>query len=56
MNSLLLGYIGPETVLPVTSALAAIGGAFLVFGGYLRRKFVGALNVCLRRTDDDNED
>lgn len=56
MNIWLMAYIGPETVLPVTSALAAIGGAFLMCGGYLRRKVAGALNVCFRRTHEDDED
>jgi hypothetical protein len=56
MNIWLLAYIGPETVLPVTSALAAIGGAFLMFGGYLRRKVAGALSVCFGQTEEDDED
>jgi len=29
---MLLAYFGPETVLPVTSALAGIAGFFLMFG------------------------
>lgn len=32
----LLAYVGPETVLPVASALAAIAGVFLTFGRYIR--------------------
>jgi hypothetical protein len=48
----LLGYIGPETVLPIASALAAVGGFFLAFGGrvlqpfrWCYRKFSGKLPV-----------
>ncbi len=37
MDSVVFAYIGPETVIPVTSALAAIGGALLMFGGMIRR-------------------
>lgn len=40
----LLAYVGPETILPLTSALAAIGGAFLMFGRYVR---IG-LSWCVR--------
>ena len=36
MLHLVLGYVGPETVLPVASALAAIAGVFLTFGRYIR--------------------
>ena len=28
----ILGYFGPETIMPVASILAAVGGAFLMFG------------------------
>ncbi len=28
----IFGYVGPETILPVASALAAIGGIFLAMG------------------------
>lgn len=56
MNSFLVAYIGPETVLPVTSALAAVGGAVMLFGGYVRRKCAAAWNVCFRGTEEDDED
>ena len=36
---LVIAYIGPETVLPLTSALAAIGGVLLMFW----QRFVGLL-------------
>ena len=35
--SSLLGYIGPETILPLTSALAAIGGGVMLFWTTIRR-------------------
>ncbi|MEQ8846229.1 hypothetical protein [Botrimarina sp.] len=36
MSSLLIAYIGPETILPLTSVLAAIGGAAMMFWGRVR--------------------
>lgn len=41
---MLLAYIGPETVLPLTSALAAAGGVLLMFG----RRIRDGLLWCLR--------
>lgn len=40
----LLGYIGPETVMPIVSVLAAIGGALMLVG----RSFLRAVtrSVC----------
>ena len=35
MNQLLLAYLGPETVLPIASALAAIVGALMIVWRYL---------------------
>lgn len=37
-------YVGPETILPVTSALAAIAGLFLAMG----RSVKGVLGVMFR--------
>ena len=42
---LILAYIGPETILPLGSILAAIGGVALMFWSYLR----GAAAWCLGR-------
>jgi hypothetical protein len=42
---LLLAYIGPETILPLGSILAAIGGVALMFWGYVR----GAAAWCVSR-------
>jgi hypothetical protein len=36
----LFAYIGPETILPATSALAAIGGIVLAFGRSATRPLV----------------
>lgn len=44
MRSLLLAYVGPETVVPVTSALAAIGGALLMGWSYVK----AFLRYCFR--------
>jgi hypothetical protein len=33
---LLLAYVGPETIVPLGSLLAAIGGVALVFWNYVR--------------------
>lgn len=41
-GALLLSYIGPETVLPLTSVLAGIGGIVLIFW----RHFVLATKKC----------
>jgi hypothetical protein len=40
MHSILLGYVGPETVLPVASAFAAIVGAILLFAKSIWRSIV----------------
>lgn len=45
----LLTYIGPETVVPVTSALAALGGLLLMFGGYVRRAAGKCVRLIVRR-------
>jgi hypothetical protein len=47
----LFAYIGPDTALPVTSALAALAGILLIFWGYLR---VAGKKVfcCFRRKED----
>jgi hypothetical protein len=43
MPIFLLAYIGPETVLPVGSVLAALGGMTLMFWNYLRSAAVWCL-------------
>jgi hypothetical protein len=44
-----LAYIGPETILPATSALAAAGGVLLLAGRHIKR-FFGRIAGCLRRS------
>ena len=45
----LFGYIGPETLLPLTSILAAIGGVFVMFWNTIRRSTGWCLNLFRRR-------
>jgi hypothetical protein len=40
MQSILFGYVGPDTVLPVASAFAAIIGAILMFAKSIWRGLV----------------
>lgn len=42
---LMVAYIGPDVLLPVASALAAIGGMFLMFG----RRVVGFFRMIGQR-------
>ena len=37
MDGILFAYFGPESMLPVTSVIAACGGAFMIFGRGLVR-------------------
>ena len=55
MFNLMLAYVGPETVLPVTSALAAIGGAFMLFGGWIKNVCFGGIRRLLRRGAEEVE-
>jgi hypothetical protein len=45
---MLLGYIGPDTVLPVASALAAIVGALLICGRYIWQLAARAVRFVFR--------
>jgi hypothetical protein len=47
---LILAYIGPETILPLGSILAAIGGVALMFWGYIRAAFAWCI-ARVRRSD-----
>jgi hypothetical protein len=42
---LLVAYVGPETIVPLASILAAIGGVALMFWNHVRAAFAW----CLRR-------
>ena len=46
----MLAYIGPETVVPLASVLAAIGGVFMMFWSTIRRW----LTWCLRNFKRDS--
>jgi hypothetical protein len=51
----ILGYVGPELIVPITSVIAAIGGFFLMIGrsglGYL----VGLVTKRFNRDHAENE-
>lgn len=47
---LVLAYIGPETILPLGSVLAAIGGVALMFWGHVRAAAAWCLGR-IRRKD-----
>jgi hypothetical protein len=49
---MLLAYVGPETVLPLTSTLAAVLGVVLMFGRQAGRL---ALGVCRRVVSGGND-
>jgi hypothetical protein len=44
-----LGYIGPETILPATSILAAVGGFVLAFWNYLAGAVAKTVRFVFRR-------
>ena len=44
-----LAYIGPETILPATSALAAAGGVVLLCWRYVRRFLAWIVGRVVRR-------
>ena len=43
------GYIGPETIIPATSILAAVGGIVLAFWNYLAGAVAKTVRFVLRR-------
>ena len=53
MSEMLFAYVGPETVVPVASALAAIGGTFLIFGRRLKIWSLKCCRIVLRRKDPE---
>jgi hypothetical protein len=48
MCSQILAYIGPETVLPATSLLAALGGLLLAFGSSVSAAVARAFRFVFR--------
>ncbi len=49
---MLLAYLGPETLLPLTSIVAGLAGACLMFGRNLVRITQHTWRVVTRRSDD----
>lgn len=47
--SMLFAYIGPETILPLASAAAAVGGVFMVFWNSITRGFGWLLQKSKRK-------
>jgi hypothetical protein len=45
---MVLAYVGPETILPIGSALAAIAGVVMMFWNSLRRAAVRCFHWCTR--------
>jgi hypothetical protein len=50
----LLAYIGPETIVPATSVLAAVGGLVLTFGSRLTRPLVSCARALIVKRDRPN--
>jgi hypothetical protein len=48
-NLPILAYIGPETILPATSALAAAGGVLMLFGHRIAKMFRWCLRCVTRQ-------
>ena len=49
----LLGYIGPETIMPIASAIAAVVGAFMFMGRSILGFFQNLGRRLLRKGEDD---
>jgi hypothetical protein len=49
LHSILLAYVGPDTVLPVASAFAAVMGAILLFAKSIWRGTVNVVRRLLKR-------
>jgi hypothetical protein len=49
MPNILFAYVGPETVVPVASALAAIGGVLLMCWTHVKAFVGGCIRFVLRR-------
>jgi len=52
MNNLIFSYIGPDTILPLASALAACGGAIMIFWRYIVRFCKNVWRLTVRRGED----
>ncbi len=51
---MILAYLGPETLLPLTSILAAVAGGVLMFGRNLTRLVVGGLRMIARKAKGES--
>lgn len=51
MRFALLAYVGPETVIPLTSALAAVFGVLLICWNYVKAFLGRAARLLLRRQE-----
>ena len=49
IHSVLLGYVGPETLVPAASVIAAIIGGLLAFGRVIFRSLRKAVGFVFRR-------
>ncbi len=49
MGASIWGYLGPDTILPATSVLAAVGGVILAFWGHVTGGVARAVRFLLRR-------
>ena len=49
----IFAYIGPETILPLSSILAALGGLALMFWGYIRASAAWCVRLCGRNRSSD---
>ena len=49
MDAAIIAYVGPETFGLLASVLAAVGGAFLMFGGYFMKLAKGFLRMIMRK-------
>lgn len=49
IDTALLAYVGPETVLPVASVLAGIVGVILTCGRYLKQTAIGWCRTLIGR-------
>jgi len=48
----MFAYIGPDTMVPVASALAAAGGVLLIFWRWIRLGAMRLFRMVVRRSDD----
>ena len=52
--NILFGYVGPETIMPLASILAAILGGFMFVGRSIKSLFVRAFQIITFRKKAEN--